>query len=107
MSKLAELLESRKAMSGAANLANPANLGSEFRNIRNFRRGVEPDSVFSPELERRINAMAARWNYSPEDYCDVLERAKRDPAAWEQAVSFDEEREAAFRANGILPKADM
>lgn len=68
-------------------------------------KDIEKFSALPAELERRICAMAARWNYSPEDYTDVLERAKRDPAAWEQAVSLDEEREAWFRERGILPNA--
>jgi hypothetical protein len=104
MSKPDELLDSLRGRPGAANPAIPANPeGTNSTNSTNSRWSGSKTG-FTPELERRICAMAARWNYSPDDYNDVLQRAKRNPAAWEQAVSLDEEREAEFRKRGLLAR---
>ena len=106
MRKLAELLEARKSTGTPANLANPANrdvTGQEIRNFRNFRKGPTPNSAFTPELQRRIEAMAHRWAYKPEELHDVLQRARANPSGWWVAVACDEEREAEFRSSGVLP----
>lgn len=58
------------------------------------------------DLERRVRSMAHRWRYSSEELDDVLDRARRDPTAWARAVALDERREAMFREQGLLPKAD-
>lgn len=58
------------------------------------------------DLERRIQAMARRWEYSPEELADVLDCARRDPAIWTRAVALDERSEAEFRQHGLLPRAD-
>jgi len=55
------------------------------------------------DLERRIEAMAHRWAYKPEELQDVLERARSNPAGWLSAVAYDEWREVELRAAGVLP----
>lgn len=105
MSKLAELLEARNSTGTPANLANPAKLQPDFRNFRNFRnfrKDPSENSAFTPELERRIEAMAQRWAYKPDELQDVLERARANPAGWLSAVAYDEEREGEFRSLGLL-----
>lgn len=57
-------------------------------------------------LERRIRAMAKRWEYSPDELADVLVRARRDPDGWARAVALDERREQEFRECGLLPRMD-
>lgn len=50
---------------------------------------------FSPlpaDLERRIRTMAKRWEYSPEELADALDRARRDPLGWGRAVDLDEHK---------------
>jgi hypothetical protein len=59
-----------------------------------------------PDLEQRIRAMAARWEYSNDDLVDVLQRARLDPASWTLAVEFDEDREALHRQRGRAVGAD-
>lgn len=63
-------------------------------------------SALPAGLEQRIRAMAQRWQYSPEELADVLERAQRDPAGWMRAIELDERREEEFRQRGALPRAD-
>jgi len=92
MSKLAALLEARKASDPAANLANPANPHAPISSFSNFSR--PPPQNFTPELERRIRRMAQRWAYTPTETQDVLERARANPIGWLSAVAYDEEREA-------------
>ena len=67
-------------------------------------KDIEKFSTLPAELERRIRAMAHRWEYTPAELHDVLERARANPAGWISAVAYDEEREAAFRDNGKLPR---
>jgi hypothetical protein len=98
VSKLAALLQ---AMS-AANPANPANPETEIRNFRKIRRGSGSDLNFTPDLERRIEAMAKRWDYSPNELASVLAKAKASPAAWISAVAYDEEHESEYRQRGLL-----
>lgn len=98
MSKLAELLQSRGAL--PATPATPATHGPESSRSSKSSRGSPPELNFTPDLERRIHAMARRWQYAPEELADVLDRARRDPAGWERAVALDERREAEFRARG-------
>ncbi len=87
MSKLAELLTSRRLECGAA---NPANQDARISRVSSISKVL----AFNQELERRLRAMAERWEYSPSDLNEVLERAKCNPAGWERAVALDEEREA-------------
>lgn len=56
------------------------------------------------DLESRIRAMARRWQYSPEEVADVLDRARLDPAYWTVRVVEDERREQEFRERGLLPR---
>ena len=102
MSKLAELLESREKLGPPANPANTAKLQPDNRNFRNFRKAPSQISEFTPDLERRIKAMARRWEYSSGELQDVLERARVNPAGWISAVAYDEEREAEFRSLGLM-----
>jgi hypothetical protein len=108
MSKLAELLQARNWSDPAANLANPANPAnphSAISNFSNFSEAPRPDSAFTPELQRRIVAMAHRWAYKPEELQDVLRRARENPSGWLSAVAIDEERECEFRSLGLLADA--
>jgi hypothetical protein len=102
VSKLAELLEARKLTRTPANLANPAKLEPDFRNFRNFRKGPTESFAFTRELQRRIEAMAQRWAYTPAELQNVLERARANPIGWLSAVTRDEEREQEFRSFGLL-----
>jgi hypothetical protein len=102
MSKLAELLEARKLTSTPANLAKPAKLEPGFHNFRNFRKGPSENSALTPNLQRRIEAMAQRWSYTPAETQGVLERASTNPLGWSSAVACDEEREMEFRSLGLL-----
>jgi hypothetical protein len=102
MSKLAELLASRGVLT-PANPASPANQRDEISNISNISSPPLPKLIFSTDLERRIRAMAKRWEYAPAELADVLNRARQDPAGWERAVSLDERGEAEFRERGLLP----
>lgn len=43
------------------------------------------------DLERRIRAMAARWEYAPEELEWALEDAQRNPAGWLNCCAADEE----------------
>lgn len=70
------------------------------------RRLAKHTSPLAPDLERRIRAMARRWQYSPDELADVLDRARRDPAGWERAVIADEHRAREFRQRGLLPRMD-
>jgi hypothetical protein len=103
VSKLAELVQS---MAAAATPATAATQESESSRSSNSSRGAPLTLTLSPEFEQRIRAMAQRWQYSPEELADVLERAQRDPAGWTRAVELDERREEAFRQCGALPRAD-
>ena len=41
-------------------------------------------------LEQRIKAMAARWNYQPDELEQALQLAKNDPEGWEKMCDHDE-----------------
>lgn len=101
MSKLAELLQSRGALP-----ATPATHGPESSRSSNSSRGAPPKLNLTPDLERRIRAMAQRWQYSDAELTDVLGRARLDPTGWMCAVALDERREQEFRECGLLPKED-
>lgn len=45
-------------------------------------------------LEQRINAMAARWRYAPEELNEALTQAGANPEAWLRAVEDDEKQAA-------------
>lgn len=66
----------------------------------------EKSFLLPPDLESRIRAMARRWQYSPDELADVLDRARRNPTGWERAVIVDEHREAEFHERGLLPRLD-
>jgi hypothetical protein len=102
MSKLAELLQARKETAPPANLANPANPHSAISNFSNFSNGTCPVPAFTPDLQRRIVAMANRWAYKREELQDVLERARENPTGWLSAVALDEQREGEFRTLGLI-----
>jgi hypothetical protein len=48
-------------------------------------------ATISPDLERRILALAERWNYSGEDLALTLAGARADPAGWRKVVEADEQ----------------
>ena len=104
MSKLAELLVSRGVTRAPANPANPANPEGDISRISNISTGAPLD--LPPDFERRIHAMAKRWQYTEAELVEVLDRARRDPAGWARAVALDERREHEFRERGLLPRAD-
>lgn len=62
----------------------------------------KPALLAALDLERRIRAMATRWQYTPADLTEVLELARQNPAKWLAAVALDERRESEFRAQGLL-----
>ena len=103
MSKLAELLESTKARRATA--ATPATSG--IQRSRGSKSSRESVASLSPDLIRRIQLMAQRWNYTAAELTDVMARARRNPAAWLQAVTRDEQCEDEFRRRGLLPNADL
>jgi len=58
------------------------------------------------DLDRRIRAMARRWQFTHAELGDVLARARLDPVGWMRAVALDERREQEFHQRGLLPSAD-
>ncbi len=48
-------------------------------------------ATISPDLERRILAMAERWNYSGDDLALTMAGARADPAGWHKVVETDEQ----------------
>lgn len=80
----------------AANPANPANPTTEIRKLAGFARVPR----FTRDLQARIRAMAARWQYAPDELTEALECAAADPAAWLAAVELDEEFMASARRVG-------
>lgn len=42
------------------------------------------------DLERRILAMAERWNYSGDELALALEAARQDPDGWRRVVDLDD-----------------
>lgn len=56
------------------------------------------------DLEARIRAMAARWQYSPDDLAEAFTAASTDPAGWLVAVDQDEKfHRNACRAGMAYP----
>jgi len=53
-------------------------------------------------LRRRIERMAQRWRYSTTELAEVMKLARLDPDRWSAAIALDEEREAEFRAAGMI-----
>jgi hypothetical protein len=105
MSKLAELLHAQKMR--AATPATSATRQPKSSRSSESSRGPLPEQIFSPELARRIRAMARRWQYSETELAEVLNRARVNPEAWLGAVTLDERREAEFRERGLLlPRED-
>lgn len=89
-----------ESVEGAAAIADVGDASAAKAAPR--QRIPEKSAPLPTELRRRIEAMAARWRYSPDEIQDVLSRAQRDPAAWLRAVETDEGRESEFRARGLL-----
>lgn len=58
----------------------------------------EKFSSLSPDLERRICAMAGRWRYTADELAEVLELARHDPGKWSRAIALDERRFGEDRA---------
>jgi hypothetical protein len=104
MSKLAELLQSRGVP--PATSATPATHQAESSKGSESSRQPLLNLSFTPALERRIRAMARRWQYATYELTDVLARARANPAGWERAVALDERREQEFRERGWLPRTD-
>ena len=104
MSKLAELLQSRGVR--PATPATSATHNPESSRSSKSSSGPPPKLKLAPDLERRIRAMARRWQYSDDELADVLERVRVDAAVWTRAVADDERKEQAYRERGLLPKAD-
>ena len=100
MSKLAELLQSRKV--GTATPATTATHRAESSRSSKSSRTAPQELSLSPDLARRIQAMARRWRYTEAELAEVLALATHDPGAWLRAVAMDERREAEFRASGRL-----
>lgn len=79
--------ERRPDQGSAANPANRANPGGEIRKLAGFAEGPR----LAKGLRERICAMAARWQYTPEELAEALNCAATDPAAWLGACDLDEE----------------
>jgi hypothetical protein len=47
-------------------------------------------SIIQPDLERRILAMAERWNYAGDDLAIALAGARSDPTGWNKVLEADE-----------------
>lgn len=47
-------------------------------------------AALDPDQERRIRAMAARWQYTDEELALALDGARSDPDGWRRVVAFDE-----------------
>lgn len=89
----------RSANDRADKSPSVSSVGSQPKESENF-------SSLSCEFERRIRAMAERWQYEDAELTEVLTRARRDPAGWTRAVALDERREQEFRERGLLPGTD-
>jgi hypothetical protein len=50
----------------------------------------KPSRALSPDLERRIHAMAERWSYTHDELASVLESARRDSDGWRGIVESEE-----------------
>lgn len=75
--------------------------------LRDLLREAKPALLsllhgYTPELERRLQAMARRWRYSDVELAEVLALARSNPSAWARAVTLDERREQEFRDRGLL-----
>lgn len=87
------------------NLPRATDITDKSPSVSSVSPSPEESEKFSnllADLEPRIRAMAHRWDYTPKELRNVLERARANPAVWLSAVAYDEEREAEFRALGLL-----
>jgi hypothetical protein len=103
MSRLGDLL--RESADPPATSATTAIHQAESSKSSKSSSPPPPKLIFS-DLERRVRAMARRWQYSDTELTDVLARAHANPAGWERAVALDERREQEFRDKGLLPWTD-
>ena len=53
---------------------------------------LEAEAHLAANLEQRVRAMAARWNYAPEELAEVLEAGRRNPAGILMTLEDDERR---------------
>lgn len=61
------------------------------------------DSIPLPaDLERRLRAMAKRWDRSDDEVTGMLHRACTEPIQWLAAVARDERCEREFHKRGLL-----
>lgn len=101
MSKLNALLRSRGVLPAtSATSATPGSAAADLR-VKSSKssessRGVPAHSDFHLNLERRIGAMATRWQYSPEELSETLNLARQNPDGWLRAVVLDEHRFGDF-----------
>jgi len=65
---------------------------------------IAPTGQATPdgELERRIQAMAKRWNYSNDETAWALAAARSEPAGWRRMVEADEKKWGEGVCNGSL-----
>ena len=64
-----------------------------------------PDSwpdTSTQALSVRVRKMAQRWRYSTTELAEVMKLTRLDPDRWSAAIALDEEREAEFRAAGMI-----
>jgi hypothetical protein len=67
-------------------IATSATHHTESRNVASVARVPG----FTHDLERRLLAMAARWEYTADDLAHALEDARQNPTKWLACCSADE-----------------
>lgn len=62
---------------------------------------LESERKAAELLERRVNAMGQRWEYSPEDLEEAQLEARRDPDGWVGLCEEDERSARRARQAGV------